>query len=248
MPLEIGEAGQSTRKFAESLFKERRKNTRPVLLAMLFLCTAMAALITSIFFKSIPLFLLLGIFIALGAIIILAIRTESKIDQLIEKEDKYKQGAKGEETVADILRQQLPDDCQIFHDIENDYGNIDHVVLYKACHVFLLETKAYKGKISNEGKNIFVNERKTDKDIINQTTNNWKWLKKQIEKETGLKKFVNAIIVFTEQESLNIEPIDYISIIKKEDLLTTMENITQNRKTIPNPELIAALQKLQQKE
>ncbi len=56
----------------------------------------------------------------------------------------------------------------VAHDIKFKYGNIDHLVIRDDGRVFLIETKAYRGKISTDGRHILVNGRLPRKNPICQ--------------------------------------------------------------------------------
>lgn len=72
----------------------------------------------------------------------------------LKKVESFFKGAKGEERVAAIL-QDLPDDCQIFHDYVAGKDHIDHVAVTPSG-IYAIETKFWSGKVTLEDGRILV--------------------------------------------------------------------------------------------
>jgi nuclease-like protein len=60
-------------------------------------------------------------------------------------------GAEGERATAEALRPLEADGWKVVHDVQTDYGNLDHVADAPGGTVFLLETKNLGGVIDLEG-------------------------------------------------------------------------------------------------
>lgn len=72
----------------------------------------------------------------------------------LKKVESFFKGAKGEERIAAIL-QDLPDDCQIFHDYVAGKDHIDHVAVTPSG-IYAIETKFWSGKVTLEDGRILV--------------------------------------------------------------------------------------------
>jgi Holliday junction resolvase-like predicted endonuclease len=101
-------------------------------------------------------------------------KLQTTIDQSVKEE---RRGAKGEELIGAML-EQLGDRFLVFHDLPSPYGNIDHLVVSKET-VFLIETKAYGGRVNVVNGQIQVNQRAPEKDFIAQVVRNTAWLSAQ---------------------------------------------------------------------
>ena len=172
----------------------------------------------------------------IGAILVLFIafnvvvnHLESKIDTKIVEEKRAIRGAVAEEMIEQIL-DQLDDEHFILHDIESNFGNIDHVVLSKNHGVFLIETKSHGGKVTVVDGKIRVNGNWPEKDFISQTIRNTYWLAEQLRLITSITAWVNASIVFTNAFVERSRPIKGITVTNKKFLLS---NIRQARKPLP---------------
>lgn len=67
-------------------------------------------------------------------------------------------GAQAERMVCSELNKLPMDRFIVAHDIKFKYGNIDHLVIRVVDgRIFIIETKSYRGKISTDGRHVFVN-------------------------------------------------------------------------------------------
>ena len=69
----------------------------------------------------------------------------------IGRERSWADGAEGERATAEALRPLEADGWRVRHDVQTDYGNLDHVVDAPGGIVFLLETKNLGGSLALEG-------------------------------------------------------------------------------------------------
>jgi hypothetical protein len=155
--------------------------------------------------------------------------SENQIDYKLKEEKHAIRGARGEEDIGDILAE-LSEDYDVIHDVESPYGNIDHIVLSRFGDVFLIETKAHGGRVEVESGELLVNGRIPEKNFITQVLNNSYWLRDEINKITGKKPWINAILVFTNAFVVRTGPTKNVTIVNKKYLITTI-----NRMTNPKP-------------
>lgn len=118
------------------------------------------------------------------------------------KAKALKLGIIGEEAVGQYLEKQLrPCGFQILHDIPAKGFNLDHVAIGPSG-VFVIETKTNskpaKGACSvrYDGENVWVNGNKPDRDPIVQAKAEARWLYELLERSSGRKVFVQAVVVY----------------------------------------------------
>jgi hypothetical protein len=107
----------------------------------------------------------------------------------------------GERIVGEQLELLREKGYAIFHDIQADKFNIDHVVISKHG-VFVIETKTFskpvKGdaKVIYDGEKVNVNGWEPDRDPIKQAKANASWLKDILKKSTGNVYPVKGAVIF----------------------------------------------------
>lgn len=107
-------------------------------------------------------------------------------------------GERGERAVAGELEELRSIGFRCFHDIIGDGFNIDHVVVGPPG-VFVVETKYRSGSGVIEfrnGKGIFVAGREEERDPLKQARGNAREIRKLIQRDTGLERYVKALVVF----------------------------------------------------
>ncbi len=212
-------AGLSTRKMAQ----KRRRTINLILLGVLIIGIVLALIIDN--WKTLG----LGGGTVLGLFLLLRLLPDL-IDKPIKRRQKAKRradrGAKAEEILGDLLSN-LNKDFLVLHDVSSPYGNIDHIVIGKNNGVFLLETKAHGGRVEVLPNRLLVNGKPPEKDFIKQTLRNTYWLRDEIEKVTGKKVWINAVIVFTNAFVPFEKPIKGIQVVNKKFLINLIEQRTK---------------------
>lgn len=147
-----------------------------------------------------------------------------------KKQKEVKRAIRGAdaEVKIDTLLGNLSEDYLVLNDLVSPYGNIDHVVVSKESGVFLIETKSHRGKVNVRENVLYINEHLPEKDFINQTLKNTYWLREKLVEITGIKAWINPIIVFTSAYVPFIGPVKGIKIINKKYLLPTIKNSSKN--------------------
>jgi len=121
-------------------------------------------------------------------------KTKKKIELL-------KMARDGERIVGEQLELLREKGYAVFHDIQGDKFNIDHVIISKHG-VFVIETKTFskpvKGdaKVLYNGEKIIVNGWEPDRDPIKQAKANSSWLKDILKKSTGNIYPVRGAVMF----------------------------------------------------
>jgi hypothetical protein len=209
LPIQVGVAGQSTRRMA------RQRRNRAILYAAVGL-GAIALLGLAIQHGSAlgagGILLLYAVLLALPRVL------EKSMDRRMRRVEDAERGAKGEEAVGRIL-EGLGSDHLILHDVPSPFGNIDHVVIGRNAGVFLLETKAHGGRVDVIEGRLLLNRKPPDKNFIAQVLKNSYWLREEIGKVIGEEPWVTPFLVFTNAFVARVSPIKGVRIINKKFLL-----------------------------
>jgi len=106
-------------------------------------------------------------------------------------------GAAGEIQVGNLLTK-LPESYCVINDLSTPNGNIDHVVV-GPTGVFVLDTKAWRGVVSADGKGeLLLNGLPTDKPYIRQFVGRMMGVREKVlTLAPGMEVRHNAVFVFT---------------------------------------------------
>jgi hypothetical protein len=120
-------------------------------------------------------------------------RTRTKVKAL-------RLGLAGERFVGQMLEELRVDGARIFHDVQGDAFNVDHVVI-SPRGVYCIETKTFTkphadAKIHYDGRSILVAGRVPDRDPVIQVTAAARWLEDRIVESTGKRFPVRPAVVF----------------------------------------------------
>lgn len=114
---------------------------------------------------------------------------------------QLRQGIEGEKAVGQFLDRLRELGYQVFHDLQGENFNVDHVIIGPAG-IFTIETKTLskpmRGKplVEFDGKQILVNGKTLDRDPVAQAKGQASWLKKLLDEITGQTLSVHPVIVF----------------------------------------------------
>jgi len=183
--LEDNVPGKSTRAMAN-----RRRQVR-ILLALTGI-----AVIVSLFFVNLT---ARNALISLGVLVVVVVIDHAVIpdlDFLKNREGDATRGAKAEEAIGAILNRLPIESHIVLHDIAADYGNIDHLVFRRDGAVFLIETKAHGGEVTERHGELRLNGHAFEKDVLKQTHGNVYWLRDFLKAKCGIEVWINAAIVF----------------------------------------------------
>jgi Nuclease-related domain len=120
------------------------------------------------------------------------------LDKLISREKQAVRGAKAEETVGAIL-DRLPSNHRVLHDVQKDFGNIDHLVFRSDGAIFLIETKSHHGTVTVQNGELRRDGLPFEKNFVNQTLDNATWLKRFLKTQYRVQQpWIHAAVVFTD--------------------------------------------------
>jgi hypothetical protein len=115
--------------------------------------------------------------------------------------ETWREGAEGERKTEKALRPLGRADWRVFHDVDNGHGNYDHIAV-GTTGVYLLETKNLQGIVDIRGGVPHLSRRHDpDETVIFDRVRpralaNAAGLKKDIERQTGHRTWVQAVVVF----------------------------------------------------
>lgn len=110
-------------------------------------------------------------------------------------------GLEGEKYVGQALEELRSKGCHIFHDVQCDGFNIDHVVV-SPHGIFAIETKTRSKPLRGsvvvryDGQRVWVNGVEPDRNPIDQAHASRKWLRDFFVRETGRRYPVRGVVVF----------------------------------------------------
>lgn len=158
-----------------------------------------------------------------GLLIVLPRVFEKDLDRRMKRVEDADRGAEGEEAVGRIL-ECLGDDHLVLHDVPSPYGNIDHIVISQQQGVFLIETKAHRGKVDVISGRLLLNQRRPQKDFIAQTLKNTYWLRELIGQVIGEEPWVSALLVFTTAFVARASPVKGVRVLNRRFLLEALQD------------------------
>jgi len=168
----------------------RRKSLVYVILAVTaeFLCGLLVGLAISSPYRIYSL-------LALPVVGLLAWATWKWMDRVEKDRDNFVRGMDGETRVA-IALSMLPEAFRVFHNLDEDFGNIDHLVV-GPTGMFAIETKNWKGIVSSDGKGeLLANGRPASKPNVRRFTARIMGLKEKVQALTRLDPFICGLMVF----------------------------------------------------
>ena len=131
-----------------------------------------------------------------------------------------------EEQIGEIL-EQLGEEHLLIHDVQCQFGKIDHIVLSKNHGIFLIETNSHFGSVEVIDSKIRVNGKPTGQDFIARMLRNTHWLAEELETITGVKARVNSLVVFTNAFVVTSRSIKGITITNNKFLLSSIQQLAK---------------------
>jgi hypothetical protein len=222
------QAGESTALMAV-LFGEREAKYHKKVSDLLVLLMGLV-LLAFVFWKE-PL-VQIGIFAGTLLIYKISMRFINKRNEARYKNRTYSKGARGERTVGALL-EALGDDYRVWHDVPITYGNIDHVVVCKSGQIFMIETKAHRGRVTFAGDDLKINGSAPEKNMIWQCLNNLFEVQAIVEKSARRKVWIIAILVFTDAYVQKHPPIKGVTVTYAKNLQWVIRNHVRTQKPVP---------------
>lgn len=115
--------------------------------------------------------------------------------------DTIKKGMRGERAVGQFLERLRTHGAQVFHDIQGDNFNLDHVVIHESG-IYVIETKTMakntKGKpeLHYDGAQLTVSGKPLPYDPIEQVKAATDWLKELLKESTGKDLPIRGVVLF----------------------------------------------------
>lgn len=122
---------------------------------------------------------------------------DRKLNAIDKRKNNMARGAAGEIQVGNGLTK-LPDEFCVINDVATPHGNLDHVVV-GPTGVFVLDTKAWRGIVTSDGKGeLMLNGKPTDKAYVRQFVGRMMSVRERVlTLAAGLDTRFNAVFVFT---------------------------------------------------
>lgn len=120
--------------------------------------------------------------------------------RVLEKAEKemaaWKRGLEGEVIVGRTLAEDLPDSFRIIHDLNTQFGNMDHVVI-GPTGVFAVETKNWRGMVTSDGSGeLLLNGNPTDKTFVKNFTRTIMSIREKLNVLAPTDRFIQGVMVF----------------------------------------------------
>jgi hypothetical protein len=160
-----------------------------------FLC-ALAGLEWFAYLRHLPRQPLVFTAVAVGSVLFGGLR----LWRFRKQAERLKLGRDGERAVGQFLERLRVDGARIFHDVQADAFNLDHVVI-ASQGLFVVETKTWSkpssdARIEFDGTRILVHGRVPDRDPVAQVRAEVDWLQRMLEESTGKRLPVRGVVVF----------------------------------------------------
>lgn len=135
--------------------------------------------------------------LTLGVVLWAAIR----IVRAFKEIKLIKLGIASEKAVGQFLERLRADGAEVFHDIQGENFNLDHVVIHKSG-VYVVETKSLskpksgKSELFYNGTEVLRDGKSLPRNPVTQVSAASSWLRKLIDESTGRRVVVKGIVTF----------------------------------------------------
>lgn len=135
-----------------------------------------------------------------------------------------------EREVGRLLIPLLMEGCIVLNDVPFPYGNLDHLVFSPNNTIYLIETKSYRGKITWDGKQLFINKRPFPTNPFCQINRSIRWVKRIAEKLSGQKQWIVAVLVFPFAKVEISRSVKRVNVIESRDLVSFIQKYPGSRR------------------
>ena len=169
----------------------------------------------------------LSFFILLSFVLLVVIYSVVRIVIFQKKIKALKLGRDGEKVVGQYIDQFRTEGCRVFHDVQGEGFNLDHIYVSKSG-IFVIETKTYSKNKNSEivfkNNSLFVGDYNTGDKLLIQAKSQAKWLKEMLKESTGRNYPVQPIIVFPGWYVKANNHLSEVWVLNPKGLLTFMNN------------------------
>lgn len=161
--------------------------------------------------------------------IIISVLATVKIINLAKEIGRLRMARDGEKLVGEGLQELLKQGATVFHDVQGEKFNIDHVVVSQHG-IFLIETKTYSKPIKKEAvithdkSNVYVDGFPVERNPIDQVNALSRWLQELLQKSTGIKFYIKPVILFPGWYTEKVKGGEETWILNPKALPTFIEN------------------------
>ncbi|MCH8493585.1 MAG: NERD domain-containing protein [Idiomarina sp.] len=133
--------------------------------------------------------------------LLVVIWTVYKVARAFKEAGTIKQGIAGEKAVGQFLERLRSDGAEVFHDIQGENFNLDHVVIHRSG-VYVVETKTMKKPASGkteltfDGEQVLFGNKPLPRNPVPQVSAASAWLKELLAESSGRKIHVRGIVTF----------------------------------------------------
>ncbi|WP_158091782.1 nuclease-related domain-containing protein [Idiomarina sp. A28L] len=133
--------------------------------------------------------------------IVFASYSAFKIVRTFKEVKLLEQGIAGEKAVGQFLERLRSDGAEVFHDVQGDNFNLDHVVIHRSG-IYVVETKTMskpatgKTELVFDGQQVFRNGKALLRNPVIQVSAASAWLRELLEDSSGRKVAVKGIVTF----------------------------------------------------
>jgi len=124
-----------------------------------------------------------------------------------------------EQEVGALLTELLLDGCLVLNDVPFPYGNLDHIVIRGDQTIFLVETKAHRGQVRWDGRQLLINGRPFARNPICQLNRSIRWIRKMATQLFGVNPWIVAVLVLPNADIQIHRAVKRINVLRAVDLL-----------------------------
>ena len=141
--------------------------------------------------------------------------------------ERLAEGTAAEMEVSKLLTNLLPEGYLVLNDIKFKYGNLDHVVIRPDRAIFLLETKACRGQVSWNGKQLLINGRSFSRNPICQINRSIPWVRQTAKRLFGVNPWIVAVLVFPNARVMVKRSVKRVNVMSVDRLIEFLRSYQQ---------------------
>ena len=132
-----------------------------------------------------------------------------------------------EQKVARLLSKLTREHYLVFNDVEFRYGNIDHLVVRPDGVLFMVETKAHKGNVTTDGKQVLLNAKPFVASPLSQINRSIRWLRNMTEPPFAAHSWIVAVLVFPNARVKVNRSVKRLNVLSADRLIAFIRSYTR---------------------